>query len=869
MLNKALLLAASQSGKATGELQPYSRFKMSFGLDDGEMVCAKVGDDEIGTFSLLSGTPLEADFLGGTYRVIFANQTESDGTVVPLMVVGNLPTTELGICWVVNETTGQTLYGAFVGENGFGYAFLAWTSRQAVIDSMGGDGSFPNPPNTMFTEADVGKEFTLSLYIEGYNGGSVAPYSQYDVTVGCDDEPPTAQSFYGAGDGDGDKVGVIKHVSGESLAISSPDGTEEVTLIGTILGGINYFTFPLDATASAPGIVKYVDEANGNEGYGVYGVAEDSLLGDGSVMGWFASREDAQTFIETGSTDHVEVVSAPLFAEANIGETHRISFYLDGDVSPYSRFSVIGGKDPNSSNYGYGEGYGSFNLLEGNSLDTDDGNGSVVTIVRSVSSANYITCPMAETKSGICKVVNETTGETLYGCFGEGLRYTKPYYFLVAFKTYEDVKKFLNSDFSMELGEQFFTTDNVGVEQVFSLYIVEYLDSEGSGSGGGSEPEPDHPIPTGTHTFEFKASANASNVNFFTNVSSKEHPTTAFKVSINGEETSQSYQSLSFSKDDIVKITGTDVISFPLFSARSKNYIAEVIAPLPFMSDSDGNGYTSLDYTFYSNGNLTTIPSNIFEYNPDVVTLSSTFGSCKLSSLHEDTFTYLPNLETIDHAFLGCSFTSLPADLFANNQNLKSLSGAFQGCRLTSVPESLFSRNTKMTSFTKTFAGSRFTTVPENLFANNTEVTSFYWMFWQCSNLTTVPERLFANNTKVTDFGSLFESCTSLTSVPENLFANCPEVTSFYNLFKGCTSLTTIPKGIFANNTKVTSFRRAFSNCSKLSGQIKIGSAVVTNVEEFCTDAGSITVLVPAGSTTETTFRDYAATVTNLTVETY
>jgi hypothetical protein len=57
-----------------------------------------------------------------------------------------------------------------------------------------------------------------------------------------------------------------------------------------------------------------------------------------------------------------------------------------------------------------------------------------------------------------------------------------------------------------------------------------------------------------------------------------------------------------------------------------------------------------------------------------------------------------------------------------------------------------------------------------------------------------------------------------------------------------------------------------------LSGRIKIGSPNVTNCNNFCSSysgAPGLTVVVPAGSTTEATFRAYAETNSKLTVETF
>ena len=108
-----------------------------------------------------------------------------------------------------------------------------------------------------------------------------------------------------------------------------------------------------------------------------------------------------------------------------------------------------------------------------------------------------------------------------------------------------------------------------------------------------------------------------------------------------------------------------------------------------------------------------------------------------------------------------------------------------------------------------------------------------------------------------------------MTTVPTNLFINNTAVTSLENVFEACTSLESVPESLFESMVNVSDMDYAFNGCTKLSGRIKITSPNVRYATDFCKNTGPITVVVPAGSRTETTFKSLASSLSNLTVETY
>jgi len=190
----------------------------------------------------------------------------------------------------------------------------------------------------------------------------------------------------------------------------------------------------------------------------------------------------------------------------------------------------------------------------------------------------------------------------------------------------------------------------------------------------------------------------------------------------------------------------------------------------------------------------------------------------------------------------------------------------FQYCQhLTTINSHLFDNLPNVTSAKGCFARCEsLTTVPEGLFAKNTAITSFSECFKNCFGLQTIPAGLFANNTAAADFSSCFDWNKVLQSIPAGLFANNTAATNFRYCFGDCYAIQTIPENLFASNTIVTNFYGCFYDCNSLGGfTIHIGSSLVAYADNFVKSKSGTTriVYVPSGSTTQTTFNNYASSL--------
>ena len=261
---------------------------------------------------------------------------------------------------------------------------------------------------------------------------------------------------------------------------------------------------------------------------------------------------------------------------------------------------------------------------------------------------------------------------------------------------------------------------------------------------------------------------------------------------------------------------------------------------LSFVASSNGSAIN-----FFSSANTTTHPKTSYKV----------FINGEETSQDYTSLTFSAN----DKVDITTDLTSFPKFIAQSKNYIKSISPlppmTENGTAVTAV-QNMFQNCSGLVS------------VDGDLFVNNPKITNVINLFMG-TKLTTVPSELFSNNTGITAVMYLFRSNTALTSIPSGLFAKNTAVTGFTGAFWGCTALNTIPEDLFENNTKVTTFQYVFNGCKNLSGRVKIGSTKVSNVGNFCTGCGAITVVVPAGSTTETTFRNYASTETNLTVETF
>ncbi len=111
---------------------------------------------------------------------------------------------------------------------------------------------------------------------------------------------------------------------------------------------------------------------------------------------------------------------------------------------------------------------------------------------------------------------------------------------------------------------------------------------------------------------------------------------------------------------------------------------------------------------------------------------------------------------------------------------------------------------------------------------------------------------------------TLLCSCKALQTVPETLFRQNDTKAIFKSVFNNCTSLVSVPQDIFRYNTAATDFSECFSYCTALEGfDIRIGSAVVENAENFCTRKEGVQriVRVPSGSVTHQTFSALSETL--------
>ena len=311
----------------------------------------------------------------------------------------------------------------------------------------------------------------------------------------------------------------------------------------------------------------------------------------------------------------------------------------------------------------------------------------------------------------------------------------------------------------------------------------------------------------------FKTSEAMDGVNFFESITDPNYDFSFLDVYVNDELTDIPANALTAEAGDDIRIVSRSKL-YPFFCPRSKDYIASIEEPLPFMD------YTDFSYCFGYCRALTSIPAGLFANNPNVTDFSSCFSNCS-------------------------SLTSIPAGLFDNNPNVTDFRSCFDNC-------------TSLTS------------IPFGLFDNNPNVTNFNGCFDNCRALTSIPAGLFDNNPNITNFGYCFAYCTSLTSIPQGLFDNNPNVTYFGSCFSYCISLTSIPVGLFNNNTKVYIFSNCFQNCEKLKFNVQIGSTTTRSVSVgyFAHEtAAKGTVYCRAGSEAYNAF--LGSTSANVNVRTY
>jgi hypothetical protein len=176
---------------------------------------------------------------------------------------------------------------------------------------------------------------------------------------------------------------------------------------------------------------------------------------------------------------------------------------------------------------------------------------------------------------------------------------------------------------------------------------------------------------------------------------------------------------------------------------------------------------------FYGCVNITSIPSSaslsaVGGYNglDEMISFASFMRGTRISSIPSDMFDYSPNVTTFIDAFSSVTtLTSVPTGLFNNNPNVTTFASCFLACTaLTSVPSTLFDQNVNVTNFSGTFRN--------------------------CRSLTNV--LTFQYNTQVTIFNSVY----NMSSTANALVGNAPELwnrtptPSGTDAFNNCTGLS-------------------------------------------------------------------------------
>jgi len=184
---------------------------------------------------------------------------------------------------------------------------------------------------------------------------------------------------------------------------------------------------------------------------------------------------------------------------------------------------------------------------------------------------------------------------------------------------------------------------------------------------------------------------------------------------------------------------------------------------------------------FYGCVNITSIPSNAslsavggYSGLDEMVSFASFMRGTRISTIPSDMFDYSPNVTTFIDAFSSVTtLTNVPSGLFDNNPNVNTFASCFLACTaLTSVPSTLFDQNVNVTNFSGTFRNCRSLTNVLT-FQYNTQVTIFNSVY----NMSSTANALVGNapelwNRTPTPSGTdAFNNCTGLSnfaSIPLN-----------------------------------------------------------------------------------------------------
>ena len=182
---------------------------------------------------------------------------------------------------------------------------------------------------------------------------------------------------------------------------------------------------------------------------------------------------------------------------------------------------------------------------------------------------------------------------------------------------------------------------------------------------------------------------------------------------------------------------------------------------------------------FYGCINITSIPSSAslsavggYDGLNEIISFSNFMNGTSITSIPSDMFDFSPNVTSFASAFaLISTITTIPTGLFDNVPLVTSFASCFFACaNLTTVPLTLFDQNINVTSFSGTFRNSR-AIVDVLQFTYNTAVTTFTNLYNMSSTSNalsgTAPE--LWNRVPTPAGTNAFNNCINLTN-----FASIP-----------------------------------------------------------------------------------------------
>jgi len=250
-------------------------------------------------------------------------------------------------------------------------------------------------------------------------------------------------------------------------------------------------------------------------------------------------------------------------------------------------------------------------------------------------------------------------------------------------------------------------------------------------------------------------------------------------------------------------------------------------------------GGTSTSYGTFSNCNnvgFTYIPATLFKYCINATNFGGCFYNCaNVTTIPVDLLRYNTSVTDVNNMFAATKISSLSSNVFQYNPSITTVYGCFTNCTLlASIDENIFNTNSSSTNaivdFSFTFSGCNnvgLTSIPANLFRYSINAKLFYNTFSNCNKITSIPSGLFQYNLLIENLYGCFNGWI-MTSIPSDLFAGLTQVNTVQQCFYYCHELLSIPSGLFDSIgvNRSVNFTSCFQVNSTLASYNKITGAV-------------------------------------------